>query len=434
VVRIVPVVKQRMIAPFELFPPPATGQRRGRGRRLALVAALLLGTASAPVLELAAGLVTAARADGLTVQPGDVLRVTVTQAPDISREEAKVDADGRIMLPVLGGVPVAGSDLDAIRGAIADRLVAADLIRQPTVVVEIASYRPFYVGGTVAQPGAVPFEPGLTVRHALILAGGLDGEGGKDKTSVEDLVELKTKWRTTNYQMLQIQSRIARLEAELDHGNRPDYDALDTRRVAPGDREEIVSNEGGLFDDRARGWDADERHREQAVALVELEIDVLTQQANLQAQEQALQKDQVERARQLVDKGVMPLPRLQELEREASRISRDLLDNQAYTARARQTKQNRQYELDAADTNWRVDIRAQLSQALLQQAELRAQSEVLATALLAAGIVISGDAEDEPLLPDVSIVRAGETVKAGLDTPILPGDVLEVSIAKAPTG
>ena len=394
-------------------------------RKLGLVSLLMLGSA------------TAALGQGMTIEPGDVLRVTIAEAPDIGREEAKVDADGRIMLPKVGGIPVSGSDLDAIRGRIADRLVAADLIRQPAVMVEIASYRPFYVGGAVARPGAIPFEPGLTVRHALILAGGLDREAGPDRTSTAELLELKTKWKTTNYALLQVESRIARLEAELDHGPKPDFAAVDRGYVDAPARTEIEAVDSGLYDDRLAGWKADQDHMRQALALVDLEIDVLTKQADLQNQERALQQNQVNNARVLVEKGVMPLPRLQELEREASRLSRDLLDNQAYTARARQTKQTQKYTLDAADTNWRIEVRSEISQALLRRNELQAQAEVLASALLAAGVVLTGN-DDAPPEPKVVIHRpadgAAETFDAGLDVAIRPGDVLEISIAPVPAG
>lgn len=394
-------------------------------RRIALLGALLLGTTAG------------ARAEGMAVEPGDVLRVTVAEAPTIGREDAKVDADGRIMLPVLGGIAVAGSDLDAIRTRIADRLVAGDLIRQPTVVVEIASYRPFYVGGSVANPGAVAFEPGLTVRHALILAGGLDRSAGPDRTTTADLLDLKTKWRTANYELLLVESRIARLEAELDHGTAPDFGGLDTGFVAAAGRDEILSIDRGLYDDRAENREADKRHMQESLALIDLEIGVLTKQADLQNQEQALQRDQVEKARVLVDKGVMPLPRLQELEREASRMSRDLLDNQAYTARAKQNKQSQISEIDTADAKWRIEIRGALSAALLDRTRLRAESEVLASALLAAGVGLATD-DNRPPEPDVVIHRAAngttERLDAGLDTEIRPGDVLEVSIAPVPAG
>ena len=400
--------------------------RSGRApARMALLGALLLGAA------------TGALADGIAVEPGDVLRVTIAEAPNIGRDDAKVDVDGRIMLPVLGGIAVAGSDLDAIRARIADRLVAAELIREPTIVVEIASYRPVYVGGSVAHPGAVAFEPGLTVRHALILAGGLDRTAGPDRTTTADLLELKTKWRTTNYELLLVESRIARLEAELEGDKAPDFGALDTGFVTRDSREEIVALDAGIFDDRADNREADKRHMQESLALVDLEIGVLTQQADLQNQERALQQDQVDKARVLVDKGVMPLPRLQELEREASRMSRDLLDNQAYTARAKQNKQTQISELDTADATWRIDVRSALSQALLDRTRLGAESEVLGSALLAAGVGLAAN-DNRPPEPVVAIHRrtegGAETIDARPDTEIRPGDVLEVSIAAVPAG
>lgn len=399
-------------------------------KRSRLLGALLLGVAC-----LVPG--ASARADGMAVAPGDVLRIAITEAPDIGREEARVDADGRIMLPVIGGVAVAGADLDIIRDRIAERLVAADLIRQPTVMVEIAAYRPFYVGGTVAHPGAIDFAPGLTVRHALILAGGLDRGAGPDRTKIQDLVELKTRWRTTNYALLDVESRIARLEAELNHGPKPDFSAVKGPYVDGADKSEIEADDAALYDDRASNYEADREHMRQTIALVDLEIDVLTKQADLQNQERALQQDQVNNARVLVEKGVIPLPRLQELEREASRISRDMLENQAYVARARQNKQTQQYTLDVADTTWRLNVRTELGQAQLQRNELRAQSEVLASALLAAGVALNGD-DEAPPEPKVVIHRtagrAAETLDAGLDTEIRPGDVLEVSIAPVPAG
>ena len=86
---------------------------------------------------------------------------------------------------------------------------------------------------------------------------------------------------------------------------------------------------------------ANQDHLREVVELVDLEIDVLTRQARFQEEEMSVQNDQLKTSRELVEKGLMPLSRLQEQEREASRLSRDLLDNQAFTARARQNKQSK---------------------------------------------------------------------------------------------
>ena len=170
--------------------------------------------------------------------------------------------------------------------------------------------------------------------------------------------------------------------------------------------------------------------------LVDLEIDVLTRQARLQEEEMSVQDDQLRSARELVEKGLMPLSRLQEQEREASRLSRDLLETQAFAARARQNKQSNLYEIGAAEIERRMDLRADLRAALLDLGDLETQRDVISAALVSAGILlIDGGAAPEPQIVINRTTSAGAAAfAAGMDTPILPGDVLEVSLATAPQG
>jgi len=42
-------------------------------------------------------------------------------------------------------------------------------------------YRQFYINGEVAGAGGFPYQPGLTVRKAISLAGGLKERASKDK-------------------------------------------------------------------------------------------------------------------------------------------------------------------------------------------------------------------------------------------------------------
>ena len=43
----------------------------------------------------------------------------------------------------------------------------------------IEEYRPFFVNGEVKQPGGVDFQPGLTLRKAISLAGGFTERANK---------------------------------------------------------------------------------------------------------------------------------------------------------------------------------------------------------------------------------------------------------------
>ena len=55
--------------------------------------------------------------------------------------------------------------------AIAGRL-RQSFIRDPSVAVEIETYRPFFVLGEVTYPGQYPYVPNMTVENAIAIAGG----------------------------------------------------------------------------------------------------------------------------------------------------------------------------------------------------------------------------------------------------------------------
>ena len=62
---------------------------------------------------------------------------------------------------------------------------------------------------------------------------------------------------------------------------------------------------------------------------------------------------------------------------------------------------------------------------------------MISAALVSAGIMLidEGVGELEPQIVINRTTNAGaEAIAAGMDTPILPGDVLEVSLATAPQG
>jgi polysaccharide export outer membrane protein len=367
---------------------------------------------------------------GELVQPGDVLLVSVAEDQRFGRDAAKVAADGQIQLPAVGGIAAAGSDVTTIAARIGEALEKLNIIKTPTVLVEISAYRPFYVGGAVSRPGEIPFEPGLTVRHAIVLAGGLvrDTDAG---LTLADVVELRTKWRSNSLERVAVESQIARLEAELKRSESPDFSQIDTRFADKTDATSLMALDTDLLRDRDHEWTADQEHLKAALAMVDFEIETLAKQADLQQQEIDLQGDQVDKSRELREKGLIPLSQLQELERERSRLQRDVLENQAFSARARQTKATAQYDLETADTKWRIEVRSDLRAALLERSRIVAEGEVIAAALANAGVSVADRAPD----PMITIHRGQEKVlDATLDTEIRPGDLIEVSIGDATEG
>ncbi|MEP9373349.1 polysaccharide biosynthesis/export family protein [Mesorhizobium sp. KR1-2] len=369
----------------------------------------------------------------ILIERGDTLHVLIAEAPKLGGD-SKVDLEGNIVLPQLGNIRVAGMRLDDVRARLQEELVKREILKSPTVLVEIAKYRPFYVGGNVRRPGAVEYEPGLTVRHALILAGGA-GLAEQDHQLSLDIPSLRAKWKTGSYQLFQINSRIARLEAELSRDERAKPEVA-SGSVAPQDAEALLSLDQKILRDRLGTWSGNQAHLREGMALLDLEIDVLKQQGGLQEKERDLGRAQVEAARTLVAKGLMPLPRLLELEREDSKASRDLLENQAYTARARQNRATVENELSTADFTWRIDIHQQLRDAMLDRVRLKAEMDALSAQILDAGTAVETDVRQAETIVVIYRSMAGhqETVKARMDTEILPGDILDVSLSMGAAG
>jgi polysaccharide export outer membrane protein len=138
----------------------------------ALVAALVIcsscETASAPAPSAAApvqGGETAYR-----LGPGDKLRI-ITYGEVSLTGEFGVNDVGQVSLPLIGSIKANGLTVSQLAAAITVALQNG-YIKNPSVSVEVANNRPFYILGEVVRPGEYPFINGLTITSAVATAGG----------------------------------------------------------------------------------------------------------------------------------------------------------------------------------------------------------------------------------------------------------------------
>lgn len=101
---------------------------------------------------------------------GDELRIKVFDNEDISGEY-QIDAAGNVNFPLVGQVKAAGLTVDQFSQDLTQRL-NADYLVDPKVSVEVLNFRPIFVIGQVNTPGSYSYQPGMTVRQAVALAGG----------------------------------------------------------------------------------------------------------------------------------------------------------------------------------------------------------------------------------------------------------------------
>jgi len=122
-----------------------------------------------------------------TLDSGDKLRIVVFGQDAISNNYT-VDAQGAVTLPLVGAVVARGLTTAQLGGAIAGRLKSG-YVRDPSVAVEIDTYRPFFVLGEVTYPGQYPYVPNMIVENAIAIAGGFTPRASKDKVTITRKVQ-----------------------------------------------------------------------------------------------------------------------------------------------------------------------------------------------------------------------------------------------------
>ena len=114
---------------------------------------------------------------------GDQVRI-ITFGEDQLTGEFRVDDQGRIAIPLLGGVQAAGLTPQQLESELQQKLKAGKLLRDPSVSVEVLAYRPIFVLGEVAKPGQYPYQPGMTVLTTVAVAGGFTYRGVQNYAEV----------------------------------------------------------------------------------------------------------------------------------------------------------------------------------------------------------------------------------------------------------
>ena len=109
---------------------------------------------------------------------GDKLRVVVYGQDGLTNSYA-ISASGAITMPLIGSVPARGRTTAELAAEITARL-RKGFIREPSVAVEIESYRPFFILGEVAAPGQYPYVPNMSVESAVAIAGGFSPRARRD--------------------------------------------------------------------------------------------------------------------------------------------------------------------------------------------------------------------------------------------------------------
>jgi polysaccharide export outer membrane protein len=104
---------------------------------------------------------------------GDKLNMVVFQVPDLSFEEAFVDASGNLQLPLIGSVPAAGLTPEEFSSEV-ERRLGERYLRDPRVAVSViqSAGQKVTLDGAVTKPGVYEMRGTTTLMQAVAMAEG----------------------------------------------------------------------------------------------------------------------------------------------------------------------------------------------------------------------------------------------------------------------
>lgn len=189
--------------------------------------------ASLPALPLQAPSPVNGDRNGQTFHAGDKIRISFYERLELEEEkwgrqqrglrpafqqrmefsgEHVVGDDGAISLPLLGSFAIAKRGSQELETALAGAIEIV-IGRKGFVTIATLERQPIYVLGPVKNPGAYKYAPGMTVLHAIALAGGLDRTTMEPWQRIEAVRETG-KWNGAIERTTRLLARLAVMKSE----------------------------------------------------------------------------------------------------------------------------------------------------------------------------------------------------------------------------
>lgn len=376
------------------------------------------------------------------LQPGDVLDLALIGSPEFT-QRLPIGIDGMVSLPLVGQVRLSGLSLSQARELIIHDLAnkvyqppapreAQRLILPTDIVVTVAEYRPVYVSGQVARPGAYPFRPGMTARQAVVVAGGYGpptaaGRADAGNPAVQ-MADLRAQYESLSVEYAIEQDRIWRLRTEL---NLPDNakNSADAVPLPKALRDKLKMTAAEYMAARTADRQTDKAAFEDAIAKADIQLGLLKQKKKKDEEGVQADNNELETVRQLFHRGITANARLSEARRAALLSSDQLLQTIVQISNIERQRGDYVRQIEKTRNQAKIDDWRELQQANLRLAQvtslLKSTSEKLGALALP-----SASPKERPVRLKIAVVRYKEgkptKIDGGEDFALAPGDVVDV--------
>ncbi|MFC1459429.1 polysaccharide biosynthesis/export family protein [Microvirga arabica] len=377
------------------------------------------------------------------LQPGDVLEISVTGIPEL-RQRSPVGFAGDVSVPMAGQIEVHGLSIAEARARITNALSKKiyqqrttdgrempQLILPDAVVVTAVDYRPVYLNGDVTKPGEQLFRPGMTVRHAVAVAGGYDLVQFRGNNPFFQASDLRGDYIALWAEYAREQARVWRLRTEIGEKGveEPTGKALP---VSATTFSQLLSVETQQLNARKIDREKERVHLQESIKNVNAQLGVLAEKK--MRDEEAIKADTVEfeKVKELLQKGMAPTTRLSEARRALVASASQLLQTVVETNNMERQKGEYIKLLERQDTQMRIEALRELQDATLKLEQISARLQSTGEKLGYSSLLQSQLTQSKLEKPVIWVHRRGEEgpeqIRATEDTELMPGDVVDVAL------
>lgn len=110
--------------------------------------------------------------------PGDMLKITVYNNPDLTLE-TRITETGTISFPLLGEVELGGISASVAEKKLSNKLESGGFVKQAQINILVVQFQSKMVSilGNVFKPGRYPLDRSMNLTEVLALAGGVPTDG-----------------------------------------------------------------------------------------------------------------------------------------------------------------------------------------------------------------------------------------------------------------
>lgn len=375
---------------------------------------------------------------------GDVLEFSVRGFPEL-RQKAMVELDGEVSLPLAGRVRVIGMPLSAAQSVIKSLAVPRPLqhrnldgresyvaLALDDVLVTIAEYRPIYVMGDVGKPGEIPYRPGMTARQAIALGGGFDIMRYRLVNPFLESADLKGQYEVLWTDAARTRVRLKRVEVELEGKTQLDPNVVSDIPLEKSYLDEIVKTEAETLNRRLADHAKEIAHINGLIDQNVAKTDNLKKQLTTELQGSEIDAQELEQFKDYQRRGSLPLMRLMEIRRIQLTNSTRVLQTRVQFDQAERDLAEARRNLERLHNNYRTALLAErqdqagIYNGLL--AKISANWEKLEHTSLLKSRLVRGRGGKVSIAIHRSLLDFKQTLAGNEDTPLFPGDTVEIAL------